>query len=394
MAPCATLCRPLLAGAPSRRRVAPGGTPSSRTAASRGVTAQAAGKGDGAVVGIDLGTTNSVIAVVEGGTVRIIPDKDSGNTLPSVVAFRPNGQVVVGEMARRYAPRGPKHTFHSVKRFIGRTADDRAVRKERRRVAYDVGEDEDGAAVLRCGNVEGGLLYPEEVSAQVLARLVSNAEAATGTAVTKAVISVPAYFDEEQKAATEAAGQIAGLQTVRLIREPIAAALAYGLDLKEDKTVMVFDLGGGTFDVSILEVGGGVVEVLATGGDSHLGGDDWDAAISQWLAEEHLGPAGVDVKDPAIVANLRRIAETAKVELSGKNKVVIRMPVGGADGAGTSVVLTRGKMERLTAPLFRRCQQPMEFACWQECKQSERTHGQCQIEDNRAGAVWVDAHVS
>jgi len=314
-----------------------------------------------AVVGIDLGTTNSVVAVVEGGAPAVVPDAEGGNTVPSVVAFCPNGEVLVGEKARRYAVLGPKHTFHSVKRFIGRTIDAPTVREDQARVAYDVVGAEDDAAALRCDTVDGGLLYPEEVSGMVVSRLLDNVRASRGADVSKAVISVPAYFDEEQKAATMAAGRIAGLETVRLIREPIAAALAYGLDLKEDRTVMVFDLGGGTFDVSILEVGAGVVEVLATGGDSHLGGDDWDAAIADWIASEHLKPAGVDTNDPRIKANLRSIAEDAKVQLSSLQKVVIRMPVGG----GMQVVLTRGHMEKLTAHLFRRCQQPMEYACWQ-----------------------------
>jgi len=239
------------------------------------------------------------------------------------------------------------------------------VGEEMKRLAYDLtaSPENDGAAVLLCDTVDGGVLYPEEVSAQVLARLLQNVEDATGCSPTKAVISVPAYFDEEQKSATIVAGQIAGLETVRLIREPIAAALAYGIDLKEDKTVMVFDLGGGTFDVSILEVGGGVVEVLATGGDSHLGGDDWDAAIANWLAKQYLKPSRIDVSDPKVIANLRRVAENAKVQLSSVNKVVINMPLGGPEGI--HAVLTRGMMEKLTAPLFRRCQQPMEFACWQ-----------------------------
>ncbi|GAB4820667.1 hypothetical protein N2152v2_007713 [Parachlorella kessleri] len=247
------------------------------------------------------------------------------------------------------------NTFYSVKRLIGQ--DYEAVEEEVQRLAYTVTADEDGFVALDCPNSEGGRLYPEEVSAYVLAKLLSAAkDYLGGRPVSKAVISVPAYFDDAQREATITAGRIAGLETVRIIREPVAAALAYGLDVQEDQTVLVLDLGGGTYDV-----GGGVIEVLSTGGDPHLGGDDWDAAIMQWLMQEHLAPRGVDGKDPRVLANLRAVSEAAKVALSSREKVVIRMPVGG----GIEAPLTRQAFEGLTTQLFRRARLPLDQACWQ-----------------------------
>ena len=231
------------------------------------------------------------------------------------------------------------------------------------RVAYEVVPDDEGtgAAVLRCAHAEDGAFYPEEISAYVLAKLVAAAEDYKGVPITKAVISVPAYFNDEQREATATAGRLSGLETVRIMREPIAAALAYGLSAEEDQTVLVFDLGGGTFDVSLLEVGGGVIEVLSTGGDPHLGGDDWDAAIVTWLINSHLKPAGVNCDNPGIVANLKSISEAAKIKLSTEEKVVIRMPVGG----GIEAVLTRQMFEGMTVDLFRRARLPLDQACWQ-----------------------------
>lgn len=300
--------------------------------------------------------------MIELNTPVIIPNQEGAPTTPSVVAFRQDGSVLVGATAQRQAPVNPANTFYSVKRFIGRTYKESIV--DAKRVAYGVEADEDGdgAAVLRCAHAEDGTFYPEEISGYVLASLLAAAEDFRGgEPVTKAVVSVPAYFNDEQREATATAGRLAGLEAVRILREPVAAALAYGLSAQEDQTVLVFDLGGGTFDVSLLEVGGGVIEVLSTGGDPHLGGDDWDAAIVAWLLKDHLIPAGVDPTDPMIRANLKGVAEAAKIKLSTEDKVVIRMPVGG----GVEAVLTRQMFEGMTADLFRRARLPLDQACWQ-----------------------------
>ena len=291
----------------------------------------------------------------------IIPNQEGKPTTPSVVAFRPDSSVLVGASAQRQAPINPSNTFYSVKRFIGREFDEATEDVER--AAYTVIADPEGsgAAVLRCDHAEDGTFYPEEISAYVIAKLVAAAEEYQGSPVTKAVISVPAYFNDEQREATATAGRLAGLEAVRIMREPIAAALAYGLSAEEDQTVLVFDLGGGTYDVSLLEVGGGVIEVLSTGGDPHLGGDDWDAAIVSWLISEHLKPAGVDCTEPSIMANLKAVAEAAKIKLSSDEKIVIRMPVGG----GIEAILTRKMFEGMTADLFRRARLPLDQACWQ-----------------------------
>lgn len=232
--------------------------------------------------------------IIEGSEPVAIPNQDGDLTTPSVVSFRPDGTVLVGATAKRQAAADPANTFYSVKRFIGSTPE--RSQEDINRVAYSISTDDDGQIVLPCDNSPGEekTLYPEEVSAYVVASLLSAAEDYSGRKVSKAVISVPAYFDDEQREATATAGRLAGLDTVRIIREPVAAALAYGLSVQEDRTVLVFDLGGGTFDVSLLEVGGGVIEVLSTGGDPHLGGDDWDAALVDWLIKEHLKPKGVN----------------------------------------------------------------------------------------------------
>ncbi|PNW75659.1 hypothetical protein CHLRE_12g535700v5 [Chlamydomonas reinhardtii] len=319
------------------------------------------------VVGIDLGTTNSAVAYIEAGKPKCIPNADGETITPSVVSVLKDGEVVVGKRAQRQAVLHPAATYYSVKRLIGRRADDPAVREEAARLPYKVSADEDGAVVLDCPNVGPGYLYPEEVSAQVVSQLVADAAAHTRGRVTKAVIAVPAYFDDRQREATVAAGKLAGLETVRLLREPVAAALAYGLDLRQDATVLVFDLGGGTYDVSLLEVGAGTVEVLSTGGDAHLGGDDWDAAISNWVERNYLSPAGLDPgSDPRLRANLRALAQAAKHSLSEADEVVLRMPVGGRGGGPLEVTLTRDMLEEeLTQELWRRCRLPLDQACWQ-----------------------------
>lgn len=335
------------------------------------------------MLGIDLGTTNSCAALIEGGEPTIVLNQEGETTTPSVVSFSPDGSVVVGAVAKRQGAVHPENTFYSVKRLIGKEYED--VEEDARKLAYKVSADEDGFVVLECPALpgggggptaaaagtaedadaadsrEGGRLYPEEVSGHVLAKLITAAEEFSGRRVSKAVVSVPAYFTDAQREATVTAGKIAGLDTIRIIREPVAAALAYGLDAQEDQTVLVFDLGGGTFDVSLLEVGGGVIEVLSTGGDANLGGDDWDAAITEWLIETHLKPARVDCRDPRLLANLRGVAEAAKIKLSSEERVVIRMPVGG----GIEAVLTRQMFESLTKDLFRRARLPLDQACWQ-----------------------------
>ncbi|KAL4443054.1 hypothetical protein ABPG77_008545 [Micractinium sp. CCAP 211/92] len=340
----------------------------------------------GPVLGIDLGTTNSCAALVEGGEPIVVPNQEGALTTPSVVAFAASGDVLVGAAAKRQAAVNPKNTFYSVKRIIGKQYED--VEQDVGQLSYRVADDGYGSVVLECPQLaaaaaaardggEGsdagddtsgeddwqaqGHLYPEEVSGHVLRKLLAAAEDFAGRPIRKAVISVPAYFTDEQREATIMAGSIAGLEKIRIIREPVAAALAYGLDAQEDQTVLVFDLGGGTFDVSLLEVGGGVIEVLSTGGDAHLGGDDWDAAIMQWLIEEHLKPARIDCRDPRLLANLRGVAEAAKIKLSSEDRVVIRMPVGG----GIEAVLTRQMFESMTKHLFRKARLPLDQACWQ-----------------------------
>ncbi|EFJ48180.1 Hsp70 protein Hsp70D [Volvox carteri f. nagariensis] len=318
------------------------------------------------VVGIDLGTTNSAVAYIEGGKPKCIPNADGETITPSVVGVLKDGEVVVGRRAQRQAVLHPQTTYYSVKRLIGRQYDDPAVQEEITRLPYKVSRDEEGALVVECPSVGPGYLYPEEISAQVVSQLVSDAAAYTRGKVTKAVIAVPAYFDERQREATISAGKLAGLETVRLLREPVAAALAYGLDLRTDSVVLVFDLGGGTYDVSLLEVGNGTVEVLSTGGDAYLGGDDWDEAIVSWLERTHLRPAGLDPSsDPRLRANLRALAQTAKHSLSDNDEVVLRMPVGGPGGGPLEVRLSRTQLDELTQDLWRRCRLPLDQACWQ-----------------------------
>lgn len=309
----------------------------------------------GCVAGIDLGTTNSAIAVVEADQPVIVPNSQGDLTTPSVVSLA-GEDIYVGASAKRRGIVDPLGTFYSVKRLIGQLAG--GVTKDAEDVAFGTGVDEEGMVTLR---IDSEQVYPEEISAIVLAQLLDDARRFKNEDITRAVISVPAYFNDEQKDATVAAGEMAGLEKVRLLREPIAAALAYGVKATEDQTVLVFDLGGGTFDVSLLEVGGGVIEVLSTGGDPHLGGDDFDQIIVEWLENQYLKPAGVDTDSPQMIANLRAVAETAKIQLSVSESAIIRMPVGG----GIEAVLTRQKFEALAEDLFRRAREPVDFACWQ-----------------------------
>src|SRR3984885_4221721 len=273
-------------------------------------------------VGIDLGTTNSVIASTENGKPTVIPNAEGSRTTPSVVAFTPQGERLVGQLARRQAILNPKGTIYSAKRFIGRRFDE--VQSELNAVSFDVVAGPDGAVRV---NINGRQYAPEEISALVLRKLVDDASKSLGEKVTEAVITVPAYFNDAQRQATKDAGRIAGLEVMRIINEPTAAALAYGLDKKENETILVFDLGGGTFDVSILEVGDGVFEVKSTSGDTHLGGDDFDHCIVTWVADEFMNLEGIDLrKDRQALQRLTEAAEKAKIELSSVTETNISLP--------------------------------------------------------------------
>jgi len=315
------------------------------------------------IVGIDLGTTNSVVAVLEGGSPTVIPTAEGGNLVPSVVAFKKDGERIVGQAAKRQAVVNPENTVFSIKRFIGRRFDE--VEGERRRVPYQVVQGPKGDAQVKIPNTNK-TYTPQEISAMVLAKLKADAEAYLGEPVTKAVITVPAYFNDAQRQATKDAGQIAGLEVLRIINEPTAAALAYGLDKKKDETILVFDLGGGTFDVSILEVGEGVVEVKATSGDTHLGGDDWDAVIMDWMISEFKKEQGIDLRtDRQALQRLKEAAEKAKIELSSMMETEINLPYITADQTGPKhllMKLTRARFEQLSEQLVRRLRGPVEQA--------------------------------
>ncbi|AXB46094.1 MULTISPECIES: molecular chaperone DnaK [Actinomycetes] len=312
-------------------------------------------------VGIDLGTTNSVIATVEGGQPTVIPNSEGSRTTPSVVAYTDQGERLVGQLARRQAILNPKGTIASAKRFIGRRFEE--VATERDTVSYEVVSGPNGAARF---DVRSKQVAPEEISAAVLRKLVDDASKYLGEKVTEAVITVPAYFNDAQRQATKDAGKIAGLNVLRIINEPTAAALAYGLDKKKNETVLVFDLGGGTFDVSLLDVGDGVVEVRATAGDTHLGGDDFDRRIVDWLAEEFRKDYGIDLrKDPQALQRLYEAAEKAKVELSSVSQTTINLPFITADAGGPkhlNTTLMRSKFDQLTADLVERCMGPVQQA--------------------------------
>ncbi|MFQ3632873.1 molecular chaperone DnaK [Roseiflexus sp.] len=311
------------------------------------------------IVGIDLGTTNSVVAVMEGGDPVVIPNAEGNRTTPSVVAFTRNGERLVGLTAKRQATINPENTFYSIKRFIGRNFDETTV--EREMVPFKVvkGSRNDVRVYSPATSKE---YAPQEISAMVLQKLKTDAEAYLGEPVTKAVITVPAYFNDSQRQATKDAGKIAGLEVLRIINEPTAAALAYGLDKKKDETILVFDLGGGTFDVSVLEVGDGVVEVKATNGDTHLGGDDYDQRIVNWLIDEFRKDQGIDLsKDRQALQRLKEAAEKAKIELSSMSETEINLPFITADASGPKHLqmrLSRAKFEQLTADLTERLKGP------------------------------------
>ncbi|WP_439679395.1 molecular chaperone DnaK [Embleya sp. MST-111070] len=312
-------------------------------------------------VGIDLGTTNSVIAVWEGGEPSVVPNSEGNRTTPSVVAFTDTGERLVGQLARRQAILNPKGTIYSAKRFIGRHFDE--ISDEAKAVAYDVVEGDGGAARFK---VRDKLYAPEEISAQVLRKLADDASKQLGERVTEAVITVPAYFNDAQRTATKDAGRIAGLEVLRIINEPTAAALAYGMDNKQHETVLVFDLGGGTFDVSILDVGDGVVEVRSTAGDSHLGGDDFDRRLVDYLADDFQKENGIDLrKDPQALQRLFEAAEKAKTELSSVTQTQVSLPFVTADASGPKHLtdsVMRSTFEQITADLVERCLGPVQQA--------------------------------
>jgi molecular chaperone DnaK len=312
-------------------------------------------------VGIDLGTTNSVIAAMEAGKPVVIPNAEGARTTPSVVAFTDQGERLVGQLARRQAILNPKGTIYSAKRFIGRRYDE--VTSELSAVSFDVVAGPDGAARFE---IRGKQYAPEEISALVLRKLAEDAGKFLGERVTEAVITVPAYFNDAQRQATKDAGRIAGLEVLRIINEPTAAALAYGLDKKKNETVLVFDLGGGTFDVSILDIGDGVIEVRSTSGDTHLGGDDFDRRIVDFLADEFKRDNGIDLRaDPQALQRLFEAAEKAKVELSSVTQTTINLPFITADAAGPkhlNTTLMRSKFDQLTADLVERTTKPVEQA--------------------------------
>jgi molecular chaperone DnaK len=316
----------------------------------------------GKVVGIDLGTTNSVIAVMEGGKPTVISNAEGGRTTPSVVAYAKNGDLLVGQIAKRQAVLNPENTFYSVKRFIGRQA--KEVPDELRQTPYKI-EEVEGKIRLKCPNLNKSFAA-EEISAQVLRKLVNDANKYLGEKVEQAVITVPAYFNDSQRQATKDAGKIAGLEVLRIINEPTAASLAYGLEKKDNETILVFDLGGGTFDVSILEVGDGVFEVLSTSGDTRLGGDDFDEKIVNWLLNEFEKEQNCSIKnDSQALQRLTEAAEKAKVELSNLSQTEINLPfiTATADGAKhIEKTLTCAKFESLCSDLFDRCRIPVQNA--------------------------------
>ncbi len=315
------------------------------------------------IIGIDLGTTNSVVAVMEGGQPTVITTAEGSRLCPSVVAFNKNGERMVGQTAKRQAVTNPTNTVYSIKRFMGRRFDE--VENERKMVPYQVTRGNAGDVRVKIPQT-GKELSPQEISAMVLAKLKADAEAYLGEDVTKAVITVPAYFNDSQRQATKDAGRIAGLDVQRIINEPTAAALAYGLDKKTNQTILVFDLGGGTFDVSLLEVGDGVVEVRSTNGDTHLGGDDWDERVVNWITDEYRKEQGIDLRqDRQALQRLREAAEKAKIELSTLLETEINLPYITADASGPKHLqtrLSRAKFEQLTADLLERCKAPFQAA--------------------------------
>jgi molecular chaperone DnaK len=316
------------------------------------------------IIGIDLGTTNSVAAVMEGGEPTVIPSAEGGRLFPSVVAINPkNGERMVGQVARRQAVVNPENTIFSVKRFMGRKFDDPQVQRARKLVPYGVSEAPNGDMRVKMGDKE---YSPPEISAMILQKIKADAEAYLGEEVTQAVITVPAYFNDSQRQATKDAGKIAGLEVLRIINEPTASSLAYGLGEKKDETIAVYDLGGGTFDISILDVGDGVFEVKSTNGDTFLGGDDFDQRVIDWIADEFKREQGIDLRqDRQALQRLKEAAEKAKIELSTVMQTEINLPFITADASGPkhlTMTLTRAKLEQLTEDLIARSVGPCKQA--------------------------------
>jgi molecular chaperone DnaK len=315
------------------------------------------------VIGIDLGTTNSVVAVMEGGDPVVIPNAEGGRTTPSVVGFSKDGERLVGQVARRQAITNPKNTIFSIKRFMGRRGGE--VKEEEKHVPYEVSTDSEGRVQVKVPNADK-TMNPPEISAMILQKMKQTAEDYLGQTVEKAVVTVPAYFNDAQRQATKDAGRIAGLDVLRIINEPTAAALAYGLDKKKDEKIAVYDLGGGTYDISILELGDGVFEVKATNGDTHLGGDDFDQRVINWLVEEFKKDQGIDLsKDAMALQRLKEAAEKAKMELSTTTSTDINLPFITATQEGPkhlNVTLTRAKFESLVDDLVQRTIAPMKKA--------------------------------
>ena len=313
------------------------------------------------IIGIDLGTTNSVVAIQEGEKTTVIPNEEGGRTTPSVVAFTPKGEILVGQVAKRQRVTNPENTIYSIKRFMGRRFNE--VGREIKQVPFRVGEADNGDVRVEA---LGKKYAPPEISAYILQKLKKSAEDYLGEKIEKAVITVPAYFNDSQRQATKDAGKIAGLDVVRIINEPTAAALAYGMDKKKDQTIAVYDFGGGTFDISILEVGEGVVEVKATNGDTHLGGDDIDQRVQDWIVEEFRKESGIDLtKDKMALQRLKEAAEKAKIELSTTMETEINLPFITADASGPRhllMKLTRAKLEQLVEEIIQRCVAPLKQA--------------------------------
>lgn len=319
------------------------------------------------VIGIDLGTTNSCVAVMEAGEPVVIPNAEGGRTTPSVVAIAKSGERLVGQVAKRQAITNPDNTVYSIKRLIGRRFDDPEVQRDLKLLSYNVAAAPNGDAIVKFGDRS---YSPQEVSAMILQKLKTDAEAYLGEAVTEAVITVPAYFNDAQRQATKDAGKIAGLEVLRIINEPTAASLAYGLDKKGDETIVVYDLGGGTFDVSVLELGEGTFQVQSTNGDTHLGGDDFDQRVIDWLVDEFKRDQGIDLhQDRMALQRLKEAAEKAKIELSTVQQTDVNLPFVTADASGPkhlNLTLTRAKLEQLVGDLVERslgpCKQALQDA--------------------------------
>src|SRR5246127_1422729 len=326
------------------------------------------------ILGIDLGTTNSCMAVMEGGEPVVIENSEGGRTTPSIVAFTKSGERLVGQAAKRQAVTNAKNTIFSIKRFMGRKFDE--VQTETRRVPYKIVKAANGDAHVEVEvGSEKKTFSPPEISAMILAKLKADAEAKLGETITQEVITVPAYFNDSQRNATKDAGKIAGLEVLRLINEPTAASLAYGLDKKKDEKIAVYDLGGGTFDISVLEIGDGVFEVKATNGDTHLGGDDWDNVLVDWIVGEFKKDSGIDLsKQPDAIQRIKEEAEKAKIALSSSQEYEITLPFITADASGPKHIqkkLTRAKLEQLTDDLIQRTVPPVK-ACLRDAQVTEK----------------------